>query len=102
MFAAAWEAYKEIAAVLGAVALLVAVWRRRRIAMFAGAMVVGHWSMVIGITRVLRERWAEWGKWERVWLMPMLVAYVAFRALIGLPKIFAWEKRDAEGGSRRV
>ena len=105
MFAAAWEAYKEIAAVLGVVALMMAVWRKRRIAMFARVVAVGHWSMVVGIARVLRERWAECGKRERVWLMPLLVAYLTFRGVIGLPKIFAWEKemlRAAVDGYRAV
>ena len=105
MFAAAWEAYKEIAAVLGVVALLMAVWRRRRIAIFARIVVVGHLGMVLVVAKVLREKWAEWGKWERVRLMPLLVAYIAFRALIALPKIFAWEKeilRAAVGGYRTV
>ena len=92
MFVAAWEAYKEIAALLGVVALVVSVWKRRRIAIFVGAVVVGHWSMVVGIARVMWESWAEAGRWERVWLVPLMVAYLAIGAVIRLPKILMWEK----------
>ena len=45
----AWEVYKEITAILGLVALVVAVWKRRFLLRIAGILLVGHRILVTSI-----------------------------------------------------
>ena len=59
MFSTAWEIYKEITAVLGIVALVVAVWKRRPLLRFAGIVLAAHWRAVKGIVRRVSDKWAN-------------------------------------------
>ena len=91
MIVAAWEAYKEIAAVLGVVALVMAVWKRRVIVRFAWAVLAGHWGMAQALVESLRKSGAEMGRIKKVWLMPLVVSYLVLKAMVVLPKIVRFE-----------
>ena len=59
IFATAWEVYKEITAVLGIVALVVAVWKRRPLLRFAEILLAAHWKAVKDIVRRVSDKWAN-------------------------------------------
>ena len=92
MLATAWEIYKEITAVLGIVALVVAVWKRRPLLRFAGVVLAAHWRAVKGIVRRVSDKWTNSrGIKEKLGFLILALFYI-LALVVYLPKMIRLEK----------